>query len=78
MARNISRPAPTWCFAGDLSVWLVEPVQNLFRLDEKHFVITYGPGKPLQPARGVSASKEDVHNAIRNIDKGIFPEHSAR
>ena len=24
-------------------------------------------------ARGVSASKEDVHAAIRNIDKGIFP-----
>lgn len=24
--------------------------------------------------RGVSASKEDVHNAIRNIDKGIFPK----
>ena len=24
-------------------------------------------------ARGVSASKEDVHNAIRNIDKGLFP-----
>lgn len=24
--------------------------------------------------RGVSASKEDVHNAIRNIDKGIFPQ----
>ncbi|MDG5799075.1 AIR synthase-related protein [Marinilabiliaceae bacterium ANBcel2] len=24
--------------------------------------------------RGVSASKEDVHNAIKNIDKGIFPE----
>lgn len=23
--------------------------------------------------RGVSATKEDVHNAIRNIDKGIFP-----
>lgn len=23
--------------------------------------------------RGVSASKEDVHNAIRNVDKGIFP-----
>lgn len=22
--------------------------------------------------RGVSASKEDVHNAIKNIDKGIF------
>ncbi len=25
-------------------------------------------------SRGVSASKEDVHNAIRNIDKGIFPK----
>ena len=24
--------------------------------------------------RGVSASKEDVHNAIKNIDKGIFPQ----
>jgi phosphoribosylformylglycinamidine cyclo-ligase len=24
--------------------------------------------------RGVSASKEDVHNAIRNIDKGLFPK----
>ena len=23
--------------------------------------------------RGVSAAKEDVHNAIKNIDKGIFP-----
>lgn len=25
-------------------------------------------------ARGVSASKEDVHNAIRNSDKGLFPK----
>lgn len=25
-------------------------------------------------ARGVSASKEDVHNAIRNIDKGLYPK----
>ncbi|MGE4585907.1 MAG: AIR synthase related protein [Mangrovibacterium sp.] len=25
-------------------------------------------------ARGVSASKEDVHRAIRNIDKGLFPK----
>ena len=23
--------------------------------------------------RGVSAQKEDVHNAIRNIDKGLYP-----
>jgi phosphoribosylformylglycinamidine cyclo-ligase len=25
-------------------------------------------------ARGVSASKEDVHNAIQNIDKGLYPK----
>ena len=24
--------------------------------------------------RGVSASKEDVHSAIKNIDKGLFPK----
>jgi phosphoribosylformylglycinamidine cyclo-ligase len=24
--------------------------------------------------RGVSADKEDVHNAIKNVDKGLFPE----
>ena len=24
--------------------------------------------------RGVSAAKEDVHNAIRNVDKGLFPK----
>ena len=24
--------------------------------------------------RGVSASKEDVHNAIKNLDKGLFPQ----
>ena len=24
--------------------------------------------------RGVSASKDDVHNAIKNIDKGLFPK----
>ena len=23
--------------------------------------------------RGVSATKEDVHNAIKNIDKGLYP-----
>lgn len=25
-------------------------------------------------ARGVSAAKEDVHTAIRNVDKGLFPQ----
>ena len=24
--------------------------------------------------RGVSAQKEDVHNAIKNIDKGLYPK----
>jgi len=24
--------------------------------------------------RGVSADKEDVYNAIKNIDKGLFPQ----
>ena len=24
--------------------------------------------------RGVSAGKEDVHNAIKNIDKGLYPQ----
>ncbi|HNT42536.1 MAG TPA: phosphoribosylformylglycinamidine cyclo-ligase, partial [Tenuifilaceae bacterium] len=24
--------------------------------------------------RGVSASKEDVHNAIKNLDKGLYPK----
>ncbi|GIR13470.1 MAG: hypothetical protein CM15mP23_20450 [Cryomorphaceae bacterium] len=28
--------------------------------------------------RGVSASKEDVHNAIKNVDKGLFPKHSVK
>ncbi|ATL49988.1 phosphoribosylformylglycinamidine cyclo-ligase [Chitinophaga caeni] len=28
----------------------------------------------LYAKRGVSAGKEDVHNAIKNIDKGIFPK----
>ena len=24
--------------------------------------------------RGVSSNKEDVHNAIKNLDKGLFPQ----
>ena len=28
--------------------------------------------------RGVSAAKEDVHNAIKNIDKGIFLQNHSR
>ena len=29
---------------------------------------------PRYDARGVSASKEDVHAAIKNVDKGLFPK----
>lgn len=29
-------------------------------------------------ARGVSAKKEDVHNAIKNLDKGLFPNSFAK
>ena len=28
--------------------------------------------------RGVSASKEDVHNAIKNVDKGLYPKLSVK
>ena len=28
--------------------------------------------------RGVSASKGDVHKAIKNIDKGLFPQAFVR
>ena len=30
-------------------------------------------GESKYSMRGVSSSKEDVHEAIRNIDKGLFP-----
>jgi len=33
-----------------------------------------GSGSARYMARGVSAAKEDVHAAIKNIDKGIFPQ----
>ena len=33
-----------------------------------------GGGSARYMARGVSAAKEDVHAAIKNIDKGIFPQ----
>ena len=32
------------------------------------------PNSERYKQRGVSASKEDVHNAIKNIDKGLFPK----
>lgn len=33
-----------------------------------------GPSSKRYAQRGVSASKEDVHAAIKNIDKGLFPK----
>ena len=35
--------------------------------------MTDNPNQSRYMRRGVSASKEDVHTAIRNLDKGIFP-----
>ena len=32
------------------------------------------PSSDRYAGRGVSAQKEDVHNAIKNIDKGLFPK----
>ena len=42
------------------------------RNPENHTYI-YMDSKQRYMMRGVSAMKEDVHNAIKNIDKGIFP-----
>ncbi|GBL35923.1 hypothetical protein EMGBS15_15180 [Filimonas sp.] len=34
---------------------------------------TFAPMSNLYSQRGVSAQKEDVHEAIKNLDKGLFP-----
>lgn len=56
-----------------------KPLKILFSIDKK--MLTLQPIYPRYMSkqgrydlRGVSASKEDVHNAIKNIDKGIFPK----
>lgn len=46
----------------------------LNHLDDTHFIHTIQMNEQRYTQRGVSASKEDVHNAIRNIDKGIYPK----
>jgi phosphoribosylformylglycinamidine cyclo-ligase len=42
----------------------------LHRFKIAHLMVT----ESRYSARGVSASKEDVHEAIKNVDKGIFPK----
>lgn len=37
------------------------------------FFPTFAPMSNLYSQRGVSAQKEDVHEAIKNLDKGLFP-----
>jgi len=47
------------------------------RIKEKIFFCSKKDNMPTESRynlRGVSASKEDVHNAIKNIDKGLFPK----
>jgi len=47
---------------------------------KKFYLILQPQNKKVMPdnfrynQRGVSASKEDVHNAIKNIDKGLYPK----
>ena len=36
--------------------------------------MTQNPSSERYQMRGVSADKEDVHAAIENIDKGLFPK----
>lgn len=36
--------------------------------------MTQNPSSERYQMRGVSADKEDVHAAIQNIDKGLFPK----
>ncbi|MEY2963715.1 MAG: Phosphoribosylformylglycinamidine cyclo-ligase [Bacteroidota bacterium] len=39
-----------------------------------HYFCTMSTTSNRYTGRGVSAQKEDVHNAIKNIDKGLFPK----
>jgi phosphoribosylformylglycinamidine cyclo-ligase len=53
----------------------IQPQTSNFQPRTTIFALQYQP--PVTDRynqRGVSASKEDVHNAIRNIDKGLFPK----
>lgn len=36
--------------------------------------MTFNPASEAYQLRGVSADKEDVHKAIKNVDKGLFPK----
>ncbi len=47
-------------------------MQKILPLQSNYFQVMNDSGRYNQ--RGVSASKEDVHNAIKNIDKGLFPK----
>ena len=56
-------------------VRLIEPV-SLRKACDINRACRPGNESPMSPsisARGVSAAKEDVHTAIANVDKGLFP-----
>lgn len=48
-------------------------VQIYLSLSHKHTIMSKEISKRYA-GRGVSAGKEDVHNAIKNVDKGLFPK----
>ena len=51
-----------------------EPKRGLCIKEEKIFSRYLCPMTDRYAQRGVSASKEDVHNAIAQLDKGLFPK----
>ena len=62
-----SHTSPSYCYYSIFFLFTFVPV-----LPTKHFYLYMSDQR--YNLRGVSASKEDVHNAIKNIDKGIFPQ----
>jgi len=50
------------------------PTDRFFCFLAANFIFMASSTSKRYSQRGVSASKEDVHNAIRNIDKGLFPK----
>lgn len=47
---------------------------SIFALDNNTTFFMSSNNSQRYSMRGVSASKEDVHNAIKNIDKGLYPK----
>jgi phosphoribosylformylglycinamidine cyclo-ligase len=65
------------CLYCSLFLFLVTSVRNLNSVSLgqlKNFNFMSQEISKRYAGRGVSAGKEDVHNAIKNVDKGLFPQ----